>query len=75
MANEIKSLGAEYVVAGPGLAALATVGFLAASGKEVIWISGTAPRIHPIIPSFDRGDSAQVWIDLLKILGGIMKVS
>ncbi|MGK5086275.1 hypothetical protein WDW86_01855 [Bdellovibrionota bacterium FG-2] len=65
----MSKLGAEYVVAGPGLAALATVGFLAASGKEVVWVSGTAPRIHPVVPGFESGDASQVWIDLLKLLG------
>lgn len=55
------------VIIGDGWAALGLTGFLARSGEQVIWISGTGSRIVSPMPSVECGSEekgGQIWAQL-----------
>jgi hypothetical protein len=57
------------VVVGDGWAALATVGFLAASGVEVRWIEGSGTQMTAPLSSMESGPALDICLELGRQLG------
>jgi hypothetical protein len=57
------------IVIGNGWSALAAVGFLVSSGKNVVWLSGTKTRALPPFSSLEWGDGVEAWTALASGLG------
>jgi hypothetical protein len=61
------------VVIGDGWAAMSSVAFLAAAGKQVIWVTGTGARLTAPLPVLDASDAGatgvQAWGALAQTYG------
>lgn len=57
-----------FVVIGDGWAALAAVGFLAHSGRDVNWIAGSGAKLIAPLPGLDNGSGAVVLSSLARVL-------
>jgi len=55
------------VVVGYGWSALAAVGFLVKENRPVVWIAGTASRMHPVLPTFHAGAGLETWKELARV--------